>query len=98
MQSGLKAVVFGATGAIGKTLTLQLAESNKWSKVLCVVRNQPEEWNKYINAGKLEVQIEKDMDKIFKVGQWSFNGFDAMFVCFGSEVKNGSEIFRKVDK
>lgn len=42
MESGLKAVVFGATGAVGKTLVPQLLESNRWSKVLCVVRNEPE--------------------------------------------------------
>lgn len=52
---------------MGKTLVPQLVESNKWSKILCVVRNTPEEWKKYENGGKLEVQTEKDMDRIFKV-------------------------------
>lgn len=39
MEAGLKAVVFGATGAVGRTLVPQLVESNKWSKILCVVRS-----------------------------------------------------------
>jgi aspartate-semialdehyde dehydrogenase len=44
MESGLKAVIFGATGAVGKTLVPLLVESNSWSKVLCVVRNELPEW------------------------------------------------------
>jgi uncharacterized protein YbjT (DUF2867 family) len=44
MESGLKAVVFGATGAVGRTLVPQLIESNLWSSVLCVVRNELPEW------------------------------------------------------
>lgn len=39
MESGLKAVVFGATGAVGKCLVPKLIQSSKWSKVLCIVRN-----------------------------------------------------------
>jgi NADPH:quinone reductase-like Zn-dependent oxidoreductase len=44
MESGLKAVIFGATGAVGKTLVPLLVESNSWSKVLCVVRKELPEW------------------------------------------------------
>lgn len=66
MEAGLKAVVFGATGAVGRTLVPQLIESNKWSKILCVVRSEPEEWKKYQSTNKFQIQIEKDMDKLLK--------------------------------
>lgn len=42
MQSGLKAVIFGGTGAVGKALVPLLVSSDRWSKVLCVVRSEPE--------------------------------------------------------
>lgn len=35
------------------------------------------------------MQIEKDMDKLFKVEEWKLPGYDAMFVCFGSQIKHG---------
>jgi uncharacterized protein YbjT (DUF2867 family) len=38
------------------------------------------------------------MDKLFSVGEWKLEGYDAMFVCFGSQVKYGEETFVKVDK
>jgi uncharacterized protein YbjT (DUF2867 family) len=42
--------------------------------------------------------VEKDMDRLFKTEEWALSGFDAMFVCFGSQVKHGEETFVKVDK
>lgn len=90
--------MFGATGAVGRTLVPQLVESDKWSTVLCVARNEPEEWKQYLSKGKLQVQVEKDMDRLFKTEEWVFNGYDAIFVCFGSQVKHGEETFVKVDK
>ena len=38
------------------------------------------------------------MDKLFKTEEWKLEGYDAMFVCYGSQVKHGEEMFRKVDK
>ena len=38
------------------------------------------------------------MDRIFKVEDWKLSGYDAMFVCFGSQVKHGEETFVKVDR
>lgn len=52
VQTSLRAVVFGGTGAVGKSLVPQLVNSDKWSKILCVVRSIPEEWNTYITQGK----------------------------------------------
>lgn len=40
--SGLRAVIFGGTGAVGKALVPLLVESDKWSKILCVARSIPE--------------------------------------------------------
>ena len=31
------------------------------------------------------MQVEKDMDRLFKTEEWALSGFDAMFVCFGSQ-------------
>ena len=38
------------------------------------------------------------MDRLLKPEEWNLSGFDAMFVCFGSQVKHGDQIFVKVDK
>ena len=53
------------------------------------MRKEPEEWAKLHNKEKLSVQVEVDMDKLFKTEDWKLNGYDAMFVCFGSQVKYG---------
>lgn len=39
--------------------------------------------------GKLHVQVEQNMDKLLKPEQWKLPNIDSMFVCFGSQVKNG---------
>ena len=104
-KKGLKAVIFGATGASGQVLstslqvlTKLLIESDKWAKILCVVRKPLEEWKKIDTHGKLDLQIEPDMDRLLKPEEWKMEGYDTMFVCFGSQVKHGEETFRKVDK
>jgi aspartate-semialdehyde dehydrogenase len=57
-SGGLKAVVFGATGAVGKTLVAQLNQSDVWQKVLVVVRKELPEWSQLKNANKLVIHIE----------------------------------------
>ena len=64
-------------------------ESEKWAKVHCVVRKEPEDWAKLHNKEKLSVQVEADLDKLKNTEDWKLNGYDAMFVCFGSQVKHG---------
>jgi hypothetical protein len=54
-----------------------------------VVRKQPEGWGELPNREKLSVQVEEDMDRLFKVEEWKLSGFDSMFVCLGSRRKHG---------
>ena len=63
-----------------------------------MVRKEPKEWSQFPNKQKLSVQVEPDMDKLFKTEEWKLEGFDCMFVAFGTQVKYGEETFIKVDK
>lgn len=38
------------------------------------------------------------MDRLFKTEEWKLEGYDAIYVCFGSQVKHGEETFKKIDK
>ena len=56
MKKGLSGVVFGSTGAVGKAVVSAMLDSQKWERVHCVVRKEPEEWAN-INKPKLTVQV-----------------------------------------
>jgi len=38
------------------------------------------------------------LDDYFKQENNKYAGYDAVFVCFGSQVKHGEDVFIKVDK
>jgi oxidoreductase len=39
-SNGLKALIVGSTGAIGRELVKELVQSNKWSEVHVIVRRE----------------------------------------------------------
>ena len=38
------------------------------------------------------------MDRLLRPEEWKLEGYDAMFSCFGSQVKHGEQTFTKIDK
>eukprot|EP00002_Diphylleia_rotans_P004688 TRINITY_DN1359_c0_g2_i1.p1 TRINITY_DN1359_c0_g2~~TRINITY_DN1359_c0_g2_i1.p1 ORF type:complete len:226 (+),score=35.37 TRINITY_DN1359_c0_g2_i1:74-751(+) len=101
-QRPLKAVVFGATGAVGKWVVHELLSSSKFSQVVTVTRRYAS-YPGYESAdGKSVhpklVQVVADYENLSAVAD-QFNGADAAFCCLGTtRAQAGSaEAFRKVD-
>jgi oxidoreductase len=97
-MSAYTALLYGATGAIGQDLVKILLNSDKWKKVIVVVRREIDDWKNHPNKSKLQVECLKDMDELLKPSKFKYEGIDCVFVLFGSQVKHGEETFVKVDK
>lgn len=89
LAAGLKAVVTGGTGAIGKHLVAELLQDTKWSRVVTVGRKRVELSESYgadvavaERTGKL-VQHVIDMDKLDEHASL-FDGHDASFCTLGT--------------
>jgi uncharacterized protein YbjT (DUF2867 family) len=85
----MKAVIAGATGLTGSTLSLELLARDEFSEITCLVRNFPDE----IQIGLTYVPIDFDMIHYKK-----FNA-DTAFTCLGTTIKNAGsrENFYRVD-
>ena len=85
----MKAVIAGATGLTGSTLTLELLAKNEFSGITCLVRTLPEE----IQNGLTYIQTDFDMIHYEKFKA------DAAFTCLGTTIKNAGskENFYRVD-
>lgn len=73
MEKGYSALIYGATGAVGRVniliiqeLVQELLNSPKWATVHLVVRRELEEWANHPNKSKLQVELLQDMDQILK--------------------------------
>jgi uncharacterized protein YbjT (DUF2867 family) len=86
------AIVFGATGLVGKELIFELLESIQYAKVTAIVRNTLP-----LAHPKLEQMIIKDFYKLNDHAQ-QFSA-DCFFCCIGTTIKTAGskEAFRKVD-
>ena len=86
------AVVFGATGMVGKELVYELLEGNEFLKVVAVVRNTLP-----IANGKLE-QLKIDDYSQLSHHKEKLNA-DVYFCCIGTTIKKAGtqEAFRKID-
>ena len=96
-NGGMKALIFGATGATGSELVCMLLASPNWAKVHCVARRGLDEWESLPGKEKLELE-RVDMDEYFKKENTHYKGYDVVFCCLGTQVKYGEETFIKVDK
>lgn len=86
------AVVFGATGMVGKELVYELLEGSEFLKVIAVVRNTLPLAN-----GRLE---QLKIDDYSKLSQYKDKlNADVYFCCIGTTIKQAGsqEAFRKVD-
>lgn len=85
----MKAVIAGATGLTGSTLSLELLARDEFSEITCLVRNFPDD----IQIGLTYIPIDFDMIHYKK-----FNA-DTAFTCLGTTIKNAGsrENFYRVD-
>ncbi|KAL6067620.1 Nucleoside-diphosphate sugar epimerase [Balamuthia mandrillaris] len=107
-----RAIVLGATGAVGKSLVTQLLRSSTFSTVTTLGRRSvPLET--YLDSNSTEEEDGKDTDAISQklhqqvledLSQLSehqelFSGHDTVFCCLGTTIKTAGsqEQFRKVD-
>lgn len=86
------AVVFGATGMVGKELVYELLEGSEFLKVVAVVRNTLP-----IANGKLEQLKNDDYSQLSNYKE-KLNA-DVYFCCIGTTIKKAGsqDAFRKVD-
>jgi len=96
---GLKAVILGASGATGRELVKELLASQKWSEVSVIVRRVLDEWKTFPpeQAQKLKLITVSNLDELSDTKKWSFSGYNTIFCCLGTRVKEGKELFKKVD-
>ncbi|KAK9864690.1 hypothetical protein WJX84_004524 [Apatococcus fuscideae] len=92
----MKAVVVGATGAVGSQLVEQLLQSNAWA-VVATVGRRPVEVPATLQ-GKLQ-QTVINMDNLEVEGAPAFAGASTAFCTLGTQrgVAGSAEAFRKVD-
>ncbi len=100
-----KAIIIGASGAIGRELILTLLSSKKYSKITIPVRRTIEEWEKLeendkqilniIKVENLDFLLLKSKEEIEKI--IGNEKYDVLFNVLGSRVGRGEEEFKKVD-
>ncbi|KAL6041577.1 NADH(P)-binding protein, PF13460 family [Balamuthia mandrillaris] len=102
-----KAIVLGATGAVGKSLVAQLLRSPTFSTVTTLGRrsvpletylhNSTEE-DSAAASQKLHQQVLEDLDQLPEHKEL-FDGHDTVFCCLGTTIKRAGsqQQFRKVD-
>lgn len=98
-NQGLKALILGASGASGRDLVHELISSPNWSEVTVIVRRVLDEWKKLPEnqAEKLKIITSTNLDELADTKKWNFKGYNTVFCCLGTKVKEGKELFRKVD-
>lgn len=102
----LKAVVIGASGAVGRVIVDYLVNSGKWSKVVIITRRKLKQWDsfpmtkceiKMVIVENLDILGESKEEMLKKNENLNFEGFNSVFNCLGSRVGRGKEEFKKVD-
>ncbi|KAG5191152.1 hypothetical protein JKP88DRAFT_352452 [Tribonema minus] len=98
----MNAVVFGATGAIGREVVTQLAQGDKWSKVVACVR-RPVETTEWVPEGpaaaKIQVKVLDYDDIAGSLPQTSLDNVGTAFYCLGTTRKDAGSAsdFVKID-
>ena len=86
------AIVFGATGLVGKELIFELLEDQRFLKVKAIVRNPLP-----LSHSKLDQVILKDYSNLDSIAPQI--AADAYFCCIGTTIKKAGsqDAFRKID-
>jgi len=98
----LRAIIIGATGAVGRELVDILLKSNYYSNITVLARRKIDRWNalsteeslkfKFINVENLDI-LSKNKEELEKIFNNEIN-YDTVFCCLGSRVKKGDEFVR----
>ena len=102
-MSTFKALIFGASGAVGRELVDYLINSNNYQKISIIVRRKIDRWEK-TNSNILNIIIIDSLDFLinepYKIKELipDIETYNSVFNTLGSRVKNGEEEFRKVEK
>jgi len=101
-MTGFKALVFGASGAVGRILVDYLMKCDDYSIVTVIVRRKIERWET-MNTEKLKVVLVESLDfledNLDKIKEYvpEIDTYHSVFNTLGSRVKLGEEIFKKVE-
>mmetsp|Transcript_12365 Transcript_12365/g.14206 ORF Transcript_12365/g.14206 Transcript_12365/m.14206 type:complete len:247 (+) Transcript_12365:16-756(+) len=99
-RKGLKALVFGASGATGREVVSELLASSAWDQVTVVVRKKIDRWETLPEdqAKKLNITYCEDFGQLSDLSKWQMPGFDSCFCCLGTQgSKYGKKVFYQVD-
>lgn len=93
----MKAVVVGATSAVGHCLVEALARSSIWEQIVVVVRKQTVDFDAIAGVEKVVQRVLPSLDELHTL-ESELGGFDAMFCSLGAYMKlDGPELTEKVD-
>ena len=98
----LKAIVIGATGAVGRELVDELLKSPEYDLITIYVRRLIDRWEKLTPEQQAKLKIVK-VENLDFLGDTKeelekrFEGvkYDVLFNCLGSRVRRGDEEFKK---
>ncbi|KAM3143763.1 hypothetical protein pb186bvf_004039 [Paramecium bursaria] len=98
-QTGLRALVLGASGAVGRDLVQELINSPQWIEITIFVRRTLPEWeqnDQKINT-KLKIIKLDNLDELENIELWSFQNINSIFCVIGSHPILGEALYIKVD-
>lgn len=92
-SQGLKAIVLGASGAVGRDLVLELLKSQKWSQITVLVRKKLEEWDilEPSQKQKLKIILQDSLNGLSDPSKWDLNGYSTIFCCLGARAADVSD-------
>ena len=101
-MSSFKALIFGASGAVGRELVDYLLQSENYNTVTVVVRRKIERWEKSPPEKLKLVLVDSfdflvnNLDKIKELIP-DIETYNSVFNTLGGRVKVGEEEFRKIE-
>lgn len=92
-----RAVVVGATSAVGHHIVEALGRDASWNQVVLVVRKETSDFAGIVGSTKIVQRVLPSLDALDTL-KGEFEGFDAMFCSLGAYMKkDGAEMAKRVD-
>lgn len=90
----MKAVVVGATSAVGHFIVEALEANGAWTSIVLVLRKSTSDFDGF---SKVTIKLLSSLDELATLAT-DLHGFDAMFCSLGAYAKlDGPEVLKKVD-
>lgn len=90
----MKAVVVGATSAVGHFIVEALEANGAWTSIVLVLRKATSDFDGF---SKVTIKLLPSLDELHSLAT-DLQGFDAMFCSLGAYAKlDGPEVLKKVD-